>query len=190
VQVFVQSQAVPRWAIESRDIRAEGPLAMDGFLARFEAGGRYRFRLHANPTRRVHARSAEGPDLRPGVHPRDRSEKPGAVGKRVAVRDEEARLAWLHRKGTDAGFTLAAARVAPGIDSKPEAYQGFSATREEPAGMRYGRQPAADRGIALETCTFEGVLEVADADALRAAILSGVGPGKAFGCGLLSLAAV
>ena len=190
VQVLVQSRAAPRWAFESRAIRAEGPQAVDAFLADIEPGRRYRFRLHANPTRRVHPRAAEGKDLRDDVRQRDWSEQPGAVRKRVAVRDDEARLAWLARKGESGGFVLAAAKVAPGLDSQPEAYEGFRAARSEPRGMTFGRQHRGDRRIAIETCTFEGVLDVTDPAALREAIAAGVGPGKAFGCGLLSLAPV
>ena len=190
VEVLVQSRATPRWAFESRAIRAEGPQAVDAFLADIEPGRGYRFRLHANPTRRVHARAAEGTDFRPDFRQRDWSEKPEAVGKRVAVRDDEARLAWLARKGKSGGFVLAAAKVAPGLDSQPEAYEGFRAARSDPAGMSYGRRPGADRRIAIETCTFEGVLDVTDPAALRETIAAGVGPGKAFGCGLLSLAPV
>ena len=56
--------------------------------------------------------------------------------------------------------------------------------------MSFGRQHRGDRRIAIETCTFEGVLDVTHPAALREAIVAGVGPGKAFGCGLLSLAPV
>lgn len=38
------------------------------------------------------------------------------------------------------------------------------------------------------TVTFSGLLEVADSDALLKRMQTGIGPGKAFGCGLLSLA--
>ena len=44
--------------------------------------------------------------------------------------------------------------------------------------------------VTLATATFDGVLEIADADALRAALIGGIGPAKAYGCGLLTLAPV
>ncbi len=42
--------------------------------------------------------------------------------------------------------------------------------------------------VTLTTATFDGLLEVTDADAFRAALTSGIGPAKAYGCGLLTLA--
>jgi CRISPR system Cascade subunit CasE len=42
--------------------------------------------------------------------------------------------------------------------------------------------------VSLSRVCFEGVLEVRDAGLLAGALAAGIGPGKAFGCGLLSLA--
>jgi CRISPR system Cascade subunit CasE len=188
VRVLVQSRATPLWAFESNEIRAEGPASLDALMAGIAPGRRYRFRLHANPTRRVHRRAATGPDAR---------EQASAIGKRVAVRDEQARLIWLERKGAVAGFALLQAEVSPGLESPAEAYEGFPAARSDPAGVIHGRQSRTlpggsiqNRFLSFETCIFEGVLEVRDAGALRAGIVAGIGAGKAFGCGLLSLAPV
>lgn len=51
--------------------------------------------------------------------------------------------------------------------------------------VRFDRQ---GRTVTLDTAIFEGRLEVTDPDALRAALTQGIGPGKAYGCGLLTLA--
>lgn len=48
-----------------------------------------------------------------------------------------------------------------------------------------------DRGggrVTLAVAVFEGILVVRDPDVLRIAMTSGIGPGKAYGCGLLTLA--
>ena len=42
--------------------------------------------------------------------------------------------------------------------------------------------------VRLSIATFEGVLEVSDPQALRHAVVNGIGRGKAYGCGLLTLA--
>ena len=42
--------------------------------------------------------------------------------------------------------------------------------------------------ISLRTATFEGLLRVSDVNQLAQALVNGIGPGKALGCGLLSLA--
>ena len=42
--------------------------------------------------------------------------------------------------------------------------------------------------VTLALATFEGVLEVTDPDALRHGLVHGIGRGKAYGCGLMTLA--
>ena len=42
--------------------------------------------------------------------------------------------------------------------------------------------------VTLAVATFEGVLEVTDPVALRHALVNGIGRGKAYGCGLMTLA--
>lgn len=42
--------------------------------------------------------------------------------------------------------------------------------------------------VTLAVAQFDGVLRITDVGAARAAVTAGVGPAKAFGCGLLSLA--
>ena len=40
----------------------------------------------------------------------------------------------------------------------------------------------------MSTVLFDGLLEVTDPGLFRQAIAVGIGPGKAFGCGLMSIA--
>lgn len=42
--------------------------------------------------------------------------------------------------------------------------------------------------VTLVTATYDGILEITDADAFRRALTSGIGPAKGYGCGLLTLA--
>lgn len=199
-QVLVQSAVAPSWAFETRAIAdIDPPVDIDGRLAAIEHGERYRLRLRANPTRRVHARALQGPDLRElttrgewraadeipesertGIVRRPTAEGAGWHGKRVAVRREEERIAWLKRQGERCGFTLLETRVEP-------AGRDLLDARADIGGALHDRAPL-DRRLTFETCVFEGALEVTDADLLRAAIATGVGPGKAFGCGLFSIA--
>jgi CRISPR system Cascade subunit CasE len=88
-------------------------------------------------------------------------------GKRVPVVDETALYRWLVSKGERAGFRVIDARLV--VEPKVSGRRGSS--RVTLAGAR-----------------FDGVLEVTDADRLRAAQAAGVGPARAFGFGLLSLA--
>lgn len=55
---------------------------------------------------------------------------------------------------------------------------------------RFGRRSdGTTRRVTLQTAQFDGVLEVGDASALRRALTEGIGAGKGYGCGLLTLAA-
>ena len=215
VAVLVQSSAPPRWAIESGAVvRIDGPKDLDALEARMVDGASFRFRLRANPTRRVHHRATLGPDER-ALDTRGRwreaseipdHERTGIVrrpeaegtkwwheredgkriGKRVEIRREEERLAWLARRGADFdGFELKAVRlvdgeVAPATGDARRSWQ----SRADPAGALLSR----DRRLTFGTALFEGRLVVTDAAKFRDAWATGIGPGKAFGCGLLSLA--
>ena len=90
-------------------------------------------------------------------------------GKRFGLHDDEARMAWLQRQGQRHGFTVKAAERT-GSD-RLEAVQA-----------------ARKQRITLDAVLFDGVLEAADANALRHALVTGIGPGKALGLGMLSLA--
>jgi CRISPR system Cascade subunit CasE len=87
-------------------------------------------------------------------------------GKRVPVRGDEARLGWLTRHAGVGGFRLHDVRIA-----------------ELPATSGRGKHAR----VTLAGCLFEGSLVVTDAAAFRSALSRGVGPGKAFGFGLLSV---
>lgn len=124
-----------------------------------EGGQQWVFRLRANPVRSV----------RPSGQGR---------GRRVAVSRVPDQLAWLDRQGVRHGFV-----VAPG-----QAGQANVRVAERRA-ERFVRQGASERNtVTLATAVFEGVLEVTNPTSLSAALVGGIGPGKGYGCGLLTLA--
>ncbi|CAM5788180.1 CRISPR-associated endoribonuclease Cse3 [Castellaniella caeni] len=88
-------------------------------------------------------------------------------GKRWGLAGEDAQLAWLSRQAGRAGFSVQASLVTG-------------------ADVQHGRKD--DIRISLRRACFDGVLRVVDKSALQQAVRFGIGPGKAFGCGLLSLA--
>ena len=88
-------------------------------------------------------------------------------GKRLGLVSEDAQLIWLSRQGERYGFAVEAALV----------------TGSELLNSRKG-----DTRISLLRACFEGHLQVRDPEALTQALRAGIGPGKAFGCGLLSIA--
>ncbi|MDR0701760.1 MAG: type I-E CRISPR-associated protein Cas6/Cse3/CasE [Azoarcus sp.] len=89
------------------------------------------------------------------------------VGKRYGLAAEQAQLAWLTRQGERYGFVVEAAFVAAS-----DVLKGF-------------RQN--DAPIHLQRVHYEGMLRVVDIESMAKVLPNGIGPGKAFGCGLLSL---
>ena len=123
------------------------------------AGQRCRFLLRANATRKVNTKTGDDGRRR--------------NGQRVPLRSPERALEWLARKGQAAGFELAKGTTGPSVEVRPE----------PPAtGGRGGSV------VTVEAVRFEGQLIVTDAVRLAQAVRAGVGPAKAYGCGLLSLA--
>lgn len=88
-------------------------------------------------------------------------------GKRYGLSGEDTQLEWLKRQGERLGFRVEAALVSA----------------SDVLTSRKGQTR-----ISLQRALFEGVLLVNDAGVLGGALRTGIGPGKAFGCGLLSLA--
>lgn len=87
-------------------------------------------------------------------------------GRRVPVRGDDARLDWLSRHAAKAGFQVRKEGVV--------ITELRAARRREP-------------GPTFAGATFEGHLTVTDPAAFRQALEKGIGPGKAFGFGLLSI---
>ncbi len=91
-------------------------------------------------------------------------------GQRIGLFEEADQLAWLQRKADDHGFGVGHVHI---VD------EGF-----------HGGKTRDDRKLKFFAVRFEGHLRVTDPDAFLEAVKQGIGPAKAFGCGLLSLAPV
>jgi CRISPR system Cascade subunit CasE len=93
------------------------------------------------------------------------------AGKRLAWLHEEDQVRWLARKGEQAGFRLLQALATP-------------------IGMNTGRKrdEHGDQSLSWFGVRFEGLLQVTDAEACHETLIRGLGPAKALGCGLLSVA--
>ena len=91
------------------------------------------------------------------------------AGKRHGLTKEDEQLAWLARQGERQGFALL----------------GCMRGSSERVQSRPGN---TGRRITVQTALFEGALRATDAERLRLAVQNGLGHGKAWGLGLLSLA--
>lgn len=177
--LVVQSARPPDWSALARAGYVRPPDPIDGppvkeiaeSYAALRPGMRLRFRLRANPTRRLP--TPLGPD---GTRP---------PAKRVDLRDDDARLEWLARKGRDHGFALVRVRARPDADVP----NVRAAPEQRQTGWRSGAAGGGPRRkLTFGAVLFEGELAVTDAHALRRALAEGIGSGKAYGFGLLSLA--
>lgn len=88
-------------------------------------------------------------------------------GKRHGLFKDKQQLAWLARKGEDSGF-----KVTRALTIK----EGDQVVRQTKKGP-----------ITLFAVRFEGLLRVLNAERIREGLTRGIGRGKSFGFGLLSL---
>lgn len=98
----------------------------------------------------------------------------GARGKRVPHVTSEQQLSWLLGRAEGLGITLGATDE-PSVAVTARGDQVF---------RRQGKD------VTIRWATFEGALVVTDPALLRAALVQGVGPAKAYGCGMITLAPV
>ncbi len=92
-------------------------------------------------------------------------------GRRWGLHGEALQLAWLQRQGERLGFSVLGADIS-------------LRERLDVAQARKGQR------ITVDSVQFDGLLTVIDQSKVRHALLSGVGPAKGLGLGMLSLAAV
>ena len=171
VAVLAQSTAAPQWArLPAGYTLAGDPKAVAAAYAAIRPGMRLRFRLRANPTRRL-------------WKARDEKEQQRWVGRRVDVRGEEARTAWLAGKGERGGFRPLAVRAR---EDGPAVPNVRTAAEDRVTGRRLDAD--GERCMTFGSVLFEGELEVTDAEAFGRTLRAGIGSGKAYGFGLLSVA--
>ena len=169
--IVVQSAIQPDWdyAFQNADYLLAAPPQTRQFHPQYPTGKPLLFRLMANPTRKIDTKS--GPDGN------------RRNGKRVPVQPENL-LRWLVQKGEQSGFSV----VEKGLIiqtsyihfNKPNTHQKERVCDRSPSKMDYG--------VRLRAIRYDGVLGVTDSDRFHAAIAQGIGSGKSFGFGLLSVA--
>lgn len=130
----------------------------DPFLDQLDTGQAWRFRTTLNPTRSI-------------------SRKDHGRGRVKAVPDDE-QVDWLLSKAEQHGFA---------IGQNSLGLPNLSATKQRTVRFerRTGGKP---RTVTVVTATFDGILEVRNAAALRHVLVAGMGRAKGYGCGLLTLA--
>ncbi len=136
-------------------------LAQREYVLNIQNGQRLRFHLRANPIKTIKDSS------------KGTVEKKGKIFTRtvrVPLLHEEQQQAWLARKLQD--------------------FAQLETLIVQPEPVLYFRKTKEGRSGKIQTVMFDGILTVTDVKAFKHEITQGVGPAKAFGCGLLSVARI
>jgi CRISPR system Cascade subunit CasE len=169
--LLVQSAVYPNWARLppewTEDVNPPVVKEIGYLIQGIGDGAVLRFKLIANPTKKISAKS--------GV---DRAKN---NGRRVPLRGEAEWIPWLVRKGEQNGFRLAAVYSAPNIPD----VRSIGQIRTKGLKLLPDGSPAR---LTFAGVVFEGRLEVTEAGLFRTGIRGGIGSGKAYGYGLLSVA--
>lgn len=177
VNLIVLSQTQPSWAEVVNEYgwpdTQEGEALVrdyDRALSHVQLGRELAFRVTANPSSVTH-------------EPK-RTSSPQAVqlskgrGVRVGHRSAPHQLDWFLQRAagedTPWGFTVGD-RLTSSVRLVGRERISFRKHRQGP-------------WVTLDTATFEGVLRVTDVSRFREVLLGGLGRGKAYGCGLLTVA--
>jgi len=160
---FLVSERVPQqgdtpWQIETKPYRPE-----------FRTGMRLGFSLRCNP---VVSRVVNGKKSRCDVvmdAKKQMNFQSLPPGQRPALNQlvQAAGIEWLHTRSEQNGFSF---------DAESVRVDGYTQHRFTGKGRRE---------IRISTFDMIGVMQVSDGDLLKKALFQGIGPAKAFGCGLL-----
>lgn len=168
VALLVQSAAEPDWDYafgNARHFLAAAP-EVERFDPVFAENEPLLFRLLANPTQRLRAQSLGGDGQPVGKK---------WVGKRVPVSRDKL-VEWLTRRAEDHGFSVEMDAPRRQLTVVP--------------GYVYMNKNGTSSGQRLFSACYEGVLTVTDSIRFHETLSRGIGPAKAFGFGLLSVAKV
>ncbi|MEN6373449.1 MAG: type I-E CRISPR-associated protein Cas6/Cse3/CasE [Smithella sp.] len=184
--VYVQSIAEPDWSYldkcKSYLLSEEGisnPAYKNVALSYrgLRKGQTVSFSLRANPTKRIAKPTEDDVMLK---------------GKRVALLRAEEQIDWLVRKGhkrengCPGGFEILSKEIQEQndeirqivhVNTTPEGKQ--AGYKKDEKGERCGHR------MTHLTVRFDGLLRITDPDAFRETLIRGIGPAKAFGCGLM-----
>lgn len=163
---LVEQAGWPVAAPEGWETRPYAP-----FLSRLTAGTRWNFRLTANPVHHIRRKSGE-------------------PIKRTAHLTPRYQVRWLLDRQERAGFRILERTEQEPRLPREDNYEVMVHSRRRMAFSKMDRATGEKHPVTLVAATFDGRLEVTDPDTLRHTLTAGLGKGKAYGCGLLTLAPV
>lgn len=178
LELLVLTESQPSW--EHLIEQAGWPASSDGqatirpyqpLLDQIARGRQFAFRLRANPST-----ATRHPDAPSGPQKEHLASDPRARGVRVPHRTAEHQLRWLTDRIQRWGFIpLTDEADLPMIRLVARERMSF-------------RKPAVNSPVVLQAATFDGLLQIDDPHTAQQSLLNGVGKGKAYGLGLITLA--
>lgn len=132
-------------------------------LGRLNAGQTWRFRLKANPARKVLVDQGRDPN-------------PKVVGTIQGCVTMAQQVEWLLSRAESHGFTVA---------SSDEGFPLLTVSQRHTE--KYERK---GKKVTITTAMYDGILTVSDPDLLQHTLCFGMGRAKGFGCGLLTVSPV
>ena len=178
VPILVQSAIRPEWdyAFHNAAHFLAAPPQIRPFEPQFRQNQRLRFRLLANPVRKVSRKSLTA---------RGEAFDEAWIGKDVPVPETELRT-WLERRVEP---NWRAAKNSEDKQSRP-GFRVVDVTAIQTGYVYVTKNDEASAGRRRRSARYDGVLEVTDVACFLNTLVKGIGPGKAFGFGLLSVAPV
>jgi CRISPR system Cascade subunit CasE len=172
--VLLQSPCPPSWQVLPDGYLLEGvegnpdSKRIDHVLARVEAGACLRFRLRANPTRKIRKEGGDEGVVRPA---------------RVDIRGSDRLVEWIGRKARQGGFDLL---HVDAHDERIEVPDVRSTAGDRVRGKK--RANGTRHDLTFAAVVFDGHLRVREPAHFVETVKRGIGSAKGFGFGLLSLA--
>lgn len=141
-------------------------------LDSLKVGNRYSFRFTANPTHSIRTQGAA--DTKRFGH--------------ITVAQQEQ---WLLNRTIKNGFEIPQVNRtmanSPDSGSAENPDHAFQVVKRSTLSFRRAKEGKPGT-VTLVQATYAGVLTVVDPESLRSALVNGIGPAKAYGCGLMTLA--
>ncbi|MEU1291999.1 type I-E CRISPR-associated protein Cas6/Cse3/CasE [Streptomyces sp. NPDC005840] len=152
-------------------------------LRQLAPGRGFAFRLTANPVQNTNR-----PD-KPTQRQQERLDAGDRRSFRLGHRTATAQLNWFLTRTARWGFDIPAApHLDTTRDTDGQPPREVRITTRQRRSFRKGDLTAKEAHVVMHAVTFEGHLRVTDPNLLTERLLAGIGPTKAYGCGLLTLA--
>ncbi|MWA07908.1 type I-E CRISPR-associated protein Cas6/Cse3/CasE [Streptomyces sp. BA2] len=152
-------------------------------LKQLAPGRTFAFRLTANPVQNTNRPDKPTPRQQERITAGDR--RSFRIGHRTAA----AQLNWFLARTSLWGFDVPVAAhldATHGTDNEPP--RDIRITTRQRRSFAKGSITTKETAVVMNAVTFEGRLRITDPTVLAERLLAGIGPSKAYGCGLLTLA--